>query len=286
MSRTRGVGGVACRRRPPTPEEAPVPIARADGLQIAYDAVGEGEPALLCLTGWCSSRARYSEFVPLAAEHRRVVAFDWRGHGPSDRHTGDFRLEGQVRDARAVVDAARLERFVTVSASHSGWVALELRRQLGERVAGMVFIDWMLVEPSPAYTELVRSLTEDARWEEARDTLLTIWRGGVDRPAVDDVLAVMRAADADMWKRSGREITAAYEAAGSPFAALEQLTPAPTALHLYGQPLDRAYLAAQERFAAEHPWFAVRRLDGRTHFTMTECAAEAAELVERFAAVR
>jgi pimeloyl-ACP methyl ester carboxylesterase len=260
-----------------------MPTARADGLRIAYDDVGEGEPALLCLTGWCSSRARYADFVPLAAEHRRVVAFDWRGHGESDRHTEDFGLEGQVRDALGVIEAAELERFVTVSASHSGWVALELRRRLGERVTGMVFMDWMLVEPSTAYTELVRSLTEDARWEEARDTLLSIWRGGVDRPAIDDVLAAMRSADADMWQRSGREIVAAYEAAGSPFEVLATLRPSPATLHLYGQPLDAGYLAEQERYATEHPWFAVDRLDGRTHFTMTERAPEAADRVERFA---
>jgi pimeloyl-ACP methyl ester carboxylesterase len=260
-----------------------MPAARADGLRIAYDDVGEGEPALLCLTGWCSSRARYADFVPLAAEHRRVVAFDWRGHGESDRHTEDFGLEGQVRDALGVIEAAELERFVTVSASHSGWVALELRRRLGQRIVGMVFMDWMLVQPSVAYTELVRSLTDDTRWEDARDTLLSIWRGGADQPAINAVLAVMRSADADMWQRSGREIVAAYEAAGSPFESLAVLDPSPAALHIYGQPLDPGYLAAQERYAAEHPWFAVERLDGRTHFTMTECAFESVDLVERFA---
>jgi pimeloyl-ACP methyl ester carboxylesterase len=259
-----------------------MPTAMADGVHIAYDDVGSGAPPLLCLTGWCSSRERYAEFVPIAAESRRVVAFDWRGHGGSDRPAEDFGVDDQVRDAVAVIETTELERFVTVSASHSGWVAIELRRRLGERVAGMVFMDWLLVEPSAAYTDLVRALTDDARWEEARETLLRIWRGGVDRRAVDEVLAVMRSADEDMWHRSGREIVGAYEAAGSPFAALAELDPSPRALHLYGQPPDADYLAAQERFAAEHPWFAVERLAARTHFTMTECAAEAADIVDRF----
>jgi len=106
--------------------------ARADGLRISYEDHGSGEPALLCLTGWCSSRARYDHLLPLLARNRRVLAFDWRGHGESDVPDADFGLEGQVDDALAVVEACGLDHFAVVSASHSGWVAIELRRRLGD----------------------------------------------------------------------------------------------------------------------------------------------------------
>ena len=76
-----------------------------DGLKIGYDDRGSGEPALLCLTGWCSSKARFDHLVPLLAEKRRTLAFDWRGHGESQRDVGDFGQAEMVDDALAVIEA-------------------------------------------------------------------------------------------------------------------------------------------------------------------------------------
>ena len=110
-----------------------MPVTEVDGLTISYDGRGGGEPALLCLTGWCSSKARYDHLVPLLAEKRRTLAFDWRGHGDSQRDVGDFGEEEMVADALGVIEAARVDQVVPVAASHSGWVAIELRRRPGTR---------------------------------------------------------------------------------------------------------------------------------------------------------
>jgi pimeloyl-ACP methyl ester carboxylesterase len=261
-----------------------MPIATTDGVRIAYDDSGGAGLPLLCLTGWCSSRGRYDRFHEPAARHRRVVRFDWRGHGDSDPAHGDFGVEEMVADALAVVDAAGLDAFVPVSASHSGWVAIELRRRLGERVPKLVHMDWLLVQPSDAYMDVIRMLQSPERWPEARDTLYRIWRSGVDDPEIERVLDTMSEHGADMWMRSGRKIEAAFVEAGSPFEALERLESPPPVLHLYGQPADDEYLARQERFAAEHPWFSVRRLPARTHFAMTETPEESVAEIERFLA--
>ncbi|HWH05044.1 MAG TPA: alpha/beta hydrolase [Gaiellaceae bacterium] len=256
--------------------------ATADGLRIAYDDSGGPGLPLLCLTGWCSSRARYDRFLEVAAQHRRVVRLDWRGHGDSDPAGGDFGVEEQTADALAVVEAAGLDAFVPVSASHSGWVAIELRRRLGERVPRIVHMDWLLVEPSERYLDVIRMLQSEDRWPEARDILYGIWRSGVDDPAIEAVLATMSRHGAEMWMRSGRKIEAGFAEHGSPFEALRLLDPPVEVLHLYGQPTDEEYFARQERFAAEHPWFRVRRLPARTHFAMTETPEQAVAEIERF----
>jgi pimeloyl-ACP methyl ester carboxylesterase len=255
----------------------------ADGLRIAYDDSGGDGLPLVCLTGWCSSRHRYDRFQEVAAQHRRVLRLDWRGHGDSDPARGDFGVEEMVEDALAVVDAAGLDAFVPVSASHSGWVAIELRRRLGERVPRIVHMDWLLVEPSERYLDVIRML-QGERWPEARDILYGIWRSGVDDPGVEAVLATMSEHGADMWMRSGRRIEAAFAENGCPFAALERLDPPVPVLHLYGQPTDDEYLARQQAFAAEHPWFQVRRLPARTHFAMTETPRECVAAIEDFLA--
>jgi pimeloyl-ACP methyl ester carboxylesterase len=252
-----------------------------DGLRIAYDdSGGEGLP-LVCLTGWCSSRHRYDRFHDLAAQHRRVLRLDWRGHGDSEPARGDFGVDEQAEDVLAVVDAAGVDEFVPVSASHSGWVAIELRRRLGDRVPRVVHMDWLLVEPSERYMDVIRML-QGERWPEARDILYGIWRGGVDDPDVEAVLAAMSEHGADMWMRSGRKIESAFTENGCPFDALQRLDPPVPVLHLYGQPTDDEYLARQEAFAAEHPWFQVRRLPARTHFAMTETPRECVAEIERF----
>ena len=257
--------------------------ARADGLRISYEDHGSGQPALLCLTGWCSSRARYEHLVPLLARNHRVLAFDWRGHGDSERNVDDFGQQEMVEDALAVVAAAGVERFVPVAASHSGWVAVELRRRLGpERVPKVVHMDWMVVEPSERYMEVIRKLQSPDTWPEARDTLFTIWKAGVDTEEIRRVIDVMSEQGADMWMRSGREIEDAYARGGSPLKTYEGIDPAPSVLHLYGQPQDPAYYETQQRFAAEHSWFNVRRVPAQTHFTMVEVAQEAADAIEEF----
>jgi pimeloyl-ACP methyl ester carboxylesterase len=255
----------------------------SDGLGIAYSDVGAGDALpLVCLTGWCSDRSRYDRFIPLAARARRVVSFDWRGHGDSDAPAGDFGLDGQVADLQAVVDACGLDRFAIMSASHAGWVAIELRRRLGDRVAKIVHMDWLVVEPSEPYMALIRQLQDPEGWQAARDRLFEIWRGGVDDAGIAECIDVMNRQTADMWMRSGREIERAYTRNGSPLAALSALDRQPEVLHVYGQPRDRAYLERQEACARDHRWFAVHQVSARSHFTMIETPSEALAVIEPF----
>jgi pimeloyl-ACP methyl ester carboxylesterase len=259
-----------------------MPHAEADGIQIAYDDRGSGEPALLFTTGWCSSRARWARVVELCSPHRRVLNTEWRGHGDSDPAPADFGLEEQIADVLAVADAAGIERFVPCAASHSGFVAIELRRRFPERVPCLVHVDWYVVPPPPPYRAVLEQLTSPEEWPLARDKLIEIWRAGVERPEIDEALDVMRLQGADMWMRSGREIASGYARVGSPTSAWAALDPHVPVLHLYGQPPDPGFLAAQEEFAAAHPWFTVRKLGSVTHFAMIETPEEVAGAIEDF----
>jgi pimeloyl-ACP methyl ester carboxylesterase len=82
------------------------------------------------------------------------------------------------------------------------------------------------------------------------------------------------------WRRAGREISAGF-AQGSPLEVLAGLGGVPT-LHLYAQPADPSYLAAQQDFARLHPWFRVHRLDAVSHFPMLEVPGAMAQEIEEF----
>lgn len=258
--------------------------APAPTLGLGVDDLGQGEPALLLLTGWCSSRERWSQAAPMLAANRRVVSFEWRGHGESQPAARDFGNAEMVQDALSVIDAAGLQTVIPCSASHSGWVAIELRRRLGDRVPAIVHVDWMVQEPSSAYMELLSELQDPDRWPHARDTLFDIWRAGAQSEPIDAAIDVMRRQGAEMWMRSGREIEGAYRRSGSPLRALSAFPTVPSVMHLYGQPPAPEYLDAQQQFAAEHDWYSVRRLDVRTHFSMIEAPSEVASEIERMAA--
>jgi pimeloyl-ACP methyl ester carboxylesterase len=265
-----------------------MPQALADGVAIAYDDLrtggAEDEPPLVLLTGWCSSKERWRAVAELCAKHRRVLSTEWRGHGASGSPVADFGLEEMVGDVLAVADDAGLGQFVPCAASHSGFVALELRRRYPERIPKLVHVDWYVVPPPPPYRAVLEQLTTDD-WPAARDKLFEIWTAGSEEPSVADAIGVMRRHGAEMWQRSGREIAAGYDRVGSPTDAWASLDPPVPVLHLYGQPQDLAFLDVQEAFAAAHPWFEVRKLPGVTHFAMLETPGDVAAAIEGFVAL-
>lgn len=250
---------------------------------VAFDDLGEGEPALLMLPGWCSNRSAFRALaVPLAA-NRRALALDWRGHGGSDRPEDDFSTADLVEDALAVMEMTDLGRVVPVALSHAGWVAIELRRRLGpDRIPGIVLLDWMVLGPPPPFHGALAGLQDRAAWLDVRTALFGMWTSGVDNQALDRNIGEMAEYGFDMWSRAGREISAAFRESGSPVAALERLDPPPATLHLYAQPADQAFLEEQQRYAAENPWFGVRRLDAASHFPMFEVPEEMAFAIEEF----
>lgn len=257
--------------------------ARSGGLRLCYEDLGAGEPALLFLPGWCSSRAMLGELGSRLAPRHRVLSMDWRGHGGSESAEADFGASELVADALAVIAASGARHIVPIAAAHAGWVAIELRRRLGDRIPKLVLVDWIVTDPPPPFLAALAAMQDPAKALAVRDGLFTMWTEGVAHPEVlRFVREDMGGYPAVMWSRAGREIAAAYAREGSPLKALAALSPPLPVLHLYAQPADPAYLAAQESFSAEHRWFSVRRLDARSHFPTIEVPEAMRDAIERF----
>jgi pimeloyl-ACP methyl ester carboxylesterase len=254
-------------------------------LAISYDDRGQGEPALLFLPGWCASRAAWSDLIPKSANHRRVLSLDWRGHGRSEMPSTDFGEEGLVEDALSVINASGVRQVIPVALAHAGWVAIELRRRLGEQIPKVILIDWIILEAPAPFLGALQALQDPTQWQQTRDHLFSMWLEGIDNSAlINFVQQDMGAHGAQMWRRAGREITSAYVRAGSPLNALSALNPPVPVLHLYAQPTDLAFLHAQQSFATSHRWFHVQRVQARSHFPMFEVPDEMATAIETFVA--
>ncbi len=156
----------------------------SNGVRINYDDLGQGEPALLMMPGWCANRTMFKHLAPQCSTHRRTLALDWRGHGQSGPAWGDFSTEGLVEDALAVIKASGAQQIVPVATAHAGWIAIELWRRLPERISKLVLLDWIILEPPAPFVGALKAFQDPQQWEQAREQLFSLWLEGVDNPEV------------------------------------------------------------------------------------------------------
>jgi pimeloyl-ACP methyl ester carboxylesterase/predicted glycosyltransferase len=114
-----------------------------DGVRVYYEVYGLGEPTVLLLPTWSIIHSRHWKMqIPYLARHCRVVTFDGRGNGRSDRPQEPAAYDERqfAADAIAVLDATDTERAVIVGFSLGGQRGLLLAAEHPERVEGAVFI--------------------------------------------------------------------------------------------------------------------------------------------------
>ncbi len=138
-----------------------------DGLPLAYEERGAGEPALVLVHGWCCDRAFWREQIDQLARERRVVALDLAGHGSSGDQRDDWTLPRLGADVAAAVESLRIESVILVGHSMGGPVALEAARSLGPRVRGVIGVDTLhdagFCYPDGMLEEVARSFERDFR---------------------------------------------------------------------------------------------------------------------------
>jgi pimeloyl-ACP methyl ester carboxylesterase/predicted glycosyltransferase len=138
-----------------------------DGVRSFYEVYGEGEPTVLLMPTWSIVHSRHWKLqVPYLARHCRVVTFDGRGNGRSDRppEPDAYREEEFAADALEVLDATGTERAALVSLSRGAERSLLLAAHHPERVERLVLIAPAL--PLPPATPRLQAMRD---FEEPRD---------------------------------------------------------------------------------------------------------------------
>jgi pimeloyl-ACP methyl ester carboxylesterase/predicted glycosyltransferase len=114
-----------------------------DGVKVFYEVFGTGEPTVLLLPTWSIIHSRVWKMqVPYLARHYRVITFDGRGNGRSDRPVGaDAYAETEfAADALGVMDATGTEQAILVAESMGAQRGVILASDHPHRVTGAVFI--------------------------------------------------------------------------------------------------------------------------------------------------
>jgi pimeloyl-ACP methyl ester carboxylesterase/predicted glycosyltransferase len=114
---------------------------KRDGVRLYYEVYGSGEPTVFLLPTWSIIHSRHWKMqIPYLARHCRVITFDGRGNGRSDRPADGYEEAEFAADALAVMDATATERAVIVSLSVGAQRALILAAEHPDRVTGAAFI--------------------------------------------------------------------------------------------------------------------------------------------------
>lgn len=114
-----------------------------DGVDIAYQVIGEGPVDLVFVSGFITHLDLAWELPHFAWLEQldgvaRVITFDKRGTGLSDRSLGFGSLEERADDIRTVMDAAGSERAFVHGVSEGGPMSLLFAASVPERVQGLI----------------------------------------------------------------------------------------------------------------------------------------------------
>ncbi len=115
----------------------------SDGVRIAYATAGNGLPLVKAATwlshlefDWWSSV--WKHLLQEFSRDHRLIRYDERGNGLSDREVEDISFDAFVRDLEAVVDAAGLDRFALLGISQGAAVSVKYSLLHPERVTHLV----------------------------------------------------------------------------------------------------------------------------------------------------
>ena len=185
--------------RPTTSGQFRPRFVQSDGVHVAFHTIGEGDVDLVVIPGWVFPLRAFLDQPEIAvwleelSRFGRVVLFDKRGTGLSDRVKELPTIEQRVDDLRAVLDAIGSRKALLIGASEGGPLALVYAASFPERVQGLLlcssFARWSSSPDHPhGWTrQVVAGLRRyvGTNWGRG-DTIRAIVQSRADEPAITE----------------------------------------------------------------------------------------------------
>jgi pimeloyl-ACP methyl ester carboxylesterase len=132
-----------------------------DGVALAYEERGAGDPPLVLVHGWCCDHTYFAPQVAYFAGAHRVVAIDLRGHGACDKPEQDYTADVFADDLAWLCERLGVARPVVIGHSMGGTVALAVAARYPSLPVAIAALDSSLApapEAAAAREQLVASL--------------------------------------------------------------------------------------------------------------------------------
>jgi pimeloyl-ACP methyl ester carboxylesterase len=114
-----------------------MPLARLNGINISYQVEGQGEP-LVMIMGFTAGRIGWMPQIRFFKKYYRVITFDNRGAGKSDKPPGPYSTRMMADDTVKLMDLLGIEKAHIMGLSMGGMIAQELAINHPQRVIKLV----------------------------------------------------------------------------------------------------------------------------------------------------
>lgn len=112
-----------------------------NGVTLAYEEHGEGNQTVVLSHSYLVDRRQYDRQIEALKQRYRVLAFDHRGHGESEKPPSGYTMENLYRDAEAFIEATCTHPCHFVGLSSGGFVGLRLAIRRPRLLRSVVLMD-------------------------------------------------------------------------------------------------------------------------------------------------
>jgi 2-hydroxy-6-oxonona-2,4-dienedioate hydrolase len=154
---------------------------------------GQGEPLVL-LAGTGGHLEAYAHNVSALAEHYRVIAYDYPGHGYTTHAKADLELDTYIEHLAGLLDAFGIEKAHLNGESLGGWIAVKFAAAHPERVGKLVLNTPGGTMARPEVMERIRSLSQAAADDPSDERIRARLEWLMADPATvtDELVAIRR----------------------------------------------------------------------------------------------
>lgn len=114
-----------------------MPKVKVNDIKINYEVEGEGEPLVL-IHGLSGSTIEWFFQIPELSKHYKVIAYDIRGHGQTDKPKQEYSIKLFADDLKGLLDKLGVERAHIIGHSMGGMVAQQFALDYPDKVKSLV----------------------------------------------------------------------------------------------------------------------------------------------------
>jgi proline-specific peptidase len=176
--------------------------ADVNGIKICYEERGSGEPVILIHGFGVKKEEWVGQFEPLS-EHFRVIRFDNRGAGKSDRPNEPYFMEMFADDVAGLMDYLKIDKAHIIGWSLGGMIAEHVVLRHPDRVKKLILINTMAKwPPDKSGLEMYKNSQLErakARLQNPEETYFNSAKMGFSRQFLKELKANPKKKHYDLW---------------------------------------------------------------------------------------
>jgi 3-oxoadipate enol-lactonase len=150
--------------------------ADVNGIKICYEIAGEGEPLFL-VHGFGSKKESWIAQFPVLSKHFKVIRFDNRGAGKSERPKGTYTMEIFADDIKGLMDYLGIEQTNIAGWSLGGMIVQNFILKYPEKVKKVILINTNYGFPDEDGPLVYKNMRLEEEKQKKIDHVKAFWDG-------------------------------------------------------------------------------------------------------------